>query len=154
MKKWVLFILLWLLSLVGVWGYTTFKYNEEKNQLLQSIEKRTPIKSLLLDFGYILGVYATDKVVSQDLGALRFHINYLAREDKNIQLIMVVDSDGIVLLSTDVTQEGEDAKNILGYDPMDIGKMALEDKGDYFVVHVPLIKYSTKIGYIRIEYRK
>ncbi len=154
MKRWVFLIVLWLISLLAVWGYTTLKYSQEKEEVVQEFEKGAPIKSLLKDFGYILGVYATEKVVQQDLGALRFHINYLAREDKNILLIMVVDQNDTVLLSTNVTQEGEDARNILGYDPMDIGKMALEDKGDVLVLHIPLIKFSTKIGYIRIEYKK
>jgi len=154
MKKWVFLIGIWLISLLAVWGYSTIKYNREKEEVIQKFEKGTPIRSLLKDFGYILGIYATDKVVSEDLGALRFHINYLAREDKNILLIMVVDKNDTILLSTNVTQEGEDARNILGYDPMDVGRMALEDKGDVLVLHVPLIKYSTKIGYIRIEYKK
>ena len=154
MRKWVFLIGFWLVSLIAVWGYTTIKYGREKKEAIEKLEKGTPLKALLKDFGYILGIYATEKVVSQDLGALRFHINYLAREDKNIQLIMIVDKNDTVLLSTDVTQEGEDARDILGYDPMDVGKMAIEDKGDVLVLHIPLIKYSTKIGYVRIEYRK
>ncbi len=154
MKKWVFLIALWLVSLVAVWGYTTLKYSREKEEAIEKMERGTPIRSLLKDFGYSLGIYATEKVVSQDLGALRFHINHLAREDRNIQLIMIVDKNDTVLLSTNVTQEGEDARAILGYDPMDVGKMALEDNGEVLILHIPLIKYSTKIGYIRLEYRK
>lgn len=154
MKKWVFFILIWTISLLGVWVYRSVKCNQEVNAITAQYEKSAPLKSILLDFGYSLGIYATEQVVKEDLGALRFHINYLARGDKNILGITIVGKDGIVLLSTDVTQEGELASSILGYDPMDVGKMAVEDGGDKFIVHVPLIKFNTKVGYLRIEYKK
>ena len=154
MKKWVFLILIYVVSLLGVWIYRSIKCNNEVEEIITRYERGGPVKSLLMDFGYSLGIYATEQVVKEDLGALRFHINYLARGDKNILGIMVVGKDGTVLLSTDVTQEGEPAIDILGYDPMEVGKLAVEEKDDRFVVHIPLIKFNTKIGYLRIEYRK
>lgn len=125
----------------------------EKQKFINNFEFQK--KQLVYDVAYVLGLFARDKVLSESFPEnVRNYLNELVRSDKNLELILISDSSGKVIFSTNVAYEGKNIDEIFSENITSLVDYEIKNTEDKIVLNMPISEFNKKILYLRIEYKR
>ncbi len=153
MKKFLLISLFWIiLGLLAV-GFIYYKQNERmkefEKKLATKLENYENIHAnLLMDLGKALGHLSAELYAKGDLEKLRYVYNDFVRNNKYLKLIALLDPQGVVIVSTDVSLENDTLQVSNTLEP------TLDKEGNLWTFSMPLIVHNQKVAIFLMEYKK
>ncbi|MEO0223892.1 MAG: hypothetical protein ABIL76_02210 [candidate division WOR-3 bacterium] len=153
MRKFLYFIIILIILDLLAFGFLFFKMESEKQKFINNFEFQK--KQLIYDVAYVLGLFARDKVLSESFPEnVRNYLNELVRNDKNLELILISDSSGKVIFSTNVAYEGKNIDEIFSENITSLVDYEIKNTEDKVVLNMPISEFNKKILYLRIEYKR
>ncbi len=153
MKKILYFVLFIIVLDLIILGYLFFRFESQKNALVNKYDAQK--QQFVYDLGYLIGLFARDKVLSESFPeSVRNYLNELVRNDKNLELILIADSIGNIIFSTNVAYEGKKIDEIFSENITSLVDYELKSNNDKIVLNMPISEFNKKLLYIRIEYKR
>ncbi len=153
MKKILYFVLFVIVLNSIILGYLFFRFENQKNELANKYNVQK--QQLVYDLGYLIGLFARDKVLSESFPeSVRNYLNELVRSDKNLELILIADSSGNVLFSSNVAYEGKNINEVFSENITSLVDYELKANENSIVLNMPISEFNKKLLYIRIEYKR
>jgi len=153
MKKILYFIIFLIVLDLFILGFFFFKMESEKQKFINNFEIQK--KQLVYDIGYLVGLFTRDKILSESFPEnVRSYLNELVRSDKNLELILISDSSGKVIFSTNVTYENKQVNEIFSENITSLVDYELKSNEDKIILNMPISEFNRRILYLRIEYKR
>ncbi|MDT7879832.1 MAG: hypothetical protein RQ990_03135 [Candidatus Hydrothermia bacterium] len=153
MRKILYFIIILIVLDLFILGFFFFKMESEKQKLINNFENQK--NQLVYDLGYVVALFARDKILSESFPEnVRNYLNELVRSDKNLELILIADSSGKVLFSTNVAYENKQIDEIFSENITSLVDYELKSNEDKVVLNMPISEFNRRILYLRIEYKR
>jgi len=150
MRKFFIFLIIVIILDLALIGYFFFRFENEKKTIIQNLTY-----NLVYDFGYTLGLFSRDKILSESFPEnVRNYLNELVRKDENLNLILIADSTGKVIFSTNVAYENKPINDIFSENITDLVEYEIKSKDNLIILNMPISEFNKKLLYIRIEYKR
>jgi hypothetical protein len=138
---------------VFVIGYLFFKFEGQKQRIINGFELER--QSFVYNLGYTIGLFVRDKVLSESFpDGIRNYLNELVRNNKNLDLILIADSLGNVIYSSNVAYENKNINELFSENITSLVNYQLKSSKDKIILNMPISEFNKKLLYIRIEYKK
>ncbi|MCS7244991.1 MAG: hypothetical protein N2504_04205 [candidate division WOR-3 bacterium] len=138
---------------IGFLWYMFYRFEAEKKKSIQSIEIER--QEMVYSIGYLIGLLSRNKMLSEAFpDNLRSYFNELVRNDRNLNLILVADSSGRILLSTNVKYEGMNLDSAFFEEITSLTNYEIKQKGNLIVLNMPISEFNKKLLYVRVEYKR